>query len=90
MSHAIHPCLEGCFARESGDRTRHEELNSHELPLRDSAGISPDFAVFHTADYCRQPNSSRSSTRCERERDDYELEYLRIGYQRRNAPNAFF
>jgi len=72
MSHAIHPCLEGCFARESGDRTCREELNSHELPLRDSAGISPDFAVFHTADYCQQPNSSRSSTRSERDRRDYE------------------
>jgi hypothetical protein len=59
MSHAIHPCLEGCFARESGDRTRRDELSSHELPLRDSAGISPDFAAFHTADYRRLSNSSR-------------------------------
>ncbi len=60
MSHAIRPCLEGCIARGSGDRTRRDEQNSHEPPLRDSAGISPDFAVFHTADYRRRQNSSRS------------------------------
>ena len=39
------------IAHRSGDRTRRYQLSLNELPLRDSAGISPDFAVFYAASY---------------------------------------